>query len=97
MIYAVLRQYRHARASGHPALARFSLDSAFAGMTPSIELTVAEVSRTVVLAARALASRAGLRYQYKLFVPEWWNGRRAGLKIRWGQPREGSSPSSGTK
>ena len=30
-------------------------------------------------------------------VPEWWNGRRAGLKIRWGQPREGSSPSSGTK
>ena len=23
-------------------------------------------------------------------------GRRAGLKIRWGQPREGSSPSSGT-
>jgi hypothetical protein len=29
-------------------------------------------------------------------VPEWWNGRRAGLKIRWGQPREGSSPSSGT-
>jgi hypothetical protein len=29
-------------------------------------------------------------------LPEWRNGRRAGLKIRWPRGREGSSPSSGT-
>ena len=29
-------------------------------------------------------------------VPEWRNGRRYGLKNRWGQPRTGSSPVSGT-
>lgn len=29
-------------------------------------------------------------------VPEWRNGRRAGLKIRFGQPSAGSSPASGT-
>lgn len=28
--------------------------------------------------------------------PEWRNGRRAGLKIRFGQPSAGSSPASGT-
>lgn len=29
-------------------------------------------------------------------MPEWRNGRRFGLKNRWGQPRTGSSPVSGT-
>ncbi len=29
-------------------------------------------------------------------LPEWRNGRRAGLKIRWAQARVGSSPTSGT-
>ena len=29
-------------------------------------------------------------------APEWRNGRRYGLKNRWGQPRTGSSPVSGT-
>jgi hypothetical protein len=29
-------------------------------------------------------------------VPEWRNGRRGGLKIRWSQGRVGSTPSSGT-
>jgi hypothetical protein len=29
-------------------------------------------------------------------MPEWRNGRRAGLKIPWGQLRGGSSPPSGT-
>ncbi len=28
--------------------------------------------------------------------PEWRNGRRGGLKIRWPQGRVGSTPSSGT-
>ena len=28
--------------------------------------------------------------------PEWRNGRRGGLKIRWSQGRVGSTPSSGT-
>ena len=30
-------------------------------------------------------------------VPTWRNGRRAGLKIRWGQPRAGSTPVVGTR
>ena len=30
-------------------------------------------------------------------TPEWRNGRRGGLKIRWSQGRVGSTPSSGTK
>ena len=29
-------------------------------------------------------------------MPEWRNGRRGGLKIRWSQGRVGSTPSSGT-
>jgi hypothetical protein len=29
-------------------------------------------------------------------TPEWRNGRRGGLKIRWSQGRVGSTPSSGT-
>jgi hypothetical protein len=29
-------------------------------------------------------------------VPKWRNGRRAGLKNRWGQPRVGSNPTFGT-
>jgi hypothetical protein len=29
-------------------------------------------------------------------APEWRNGRRGGLKIRWAQAREGSTPFSGT-
>lgn len=29
-------------------------------------------------------------------MPGWRNGRRYGLKIRWAQVREGSSPSPGT-
>ncbi len=28
-------------------------------------------------------------------LPEWRNGRRAGLKIRWGQPRVSSTLTSG--
>ena len=31
-----------------------------------------------------------------LLVPKWRNGRRGGLKNRWGQPRAGSSPAFGT-
>ena len=30
-------------------------------------------------------------------MPKWRNGRRDGLKIRWGQLHEGSTPSFGTK
>ena len=30
-------------------------------------------------------------------MPKWWNGRRAGLKIQYGQPCAGSSPAFGTK
>ena len=30
-------------------------------------------------------------------MPKCWNGRRSGLKIRRGQPHEGSSPSFGTR
>ena len=30
-----------------------------------------------------------------IFMPEWRNGRRNGLKIHRGQPRAGSSPASG--
>ncbi len=29
-------------------------------------------------------------------LPAWWNGRRAGLKIRWVQARVGSTPTAGT-
>src|SRR5438046_1308593 len=29
--------------------------------------------------------------------PKWRNGRRGGLKNRWGQPRAGSNPAFGTK
>ncbi len=29
-------------------------------------------------------------------MPEWRNGRRGGLKILWGQPHVGSTPTSGT-
>src|SRR5512134_622265 len=29
-------------------------------------------------------------------MPGWRNGRRSGLKIRWGKPRAGSSPAPGT-
>jgi hypothetical protein len=29
-------------------------------------------------------------------VPKWRNGRRGGLKHRWGQPRPGSNPGFGT-
>ncbi len=30
------------------------------------------------------------------FMPKWRNGRRDGLKHRWGQPRVGSTPTFGT-
>ena len=33
----------------------------------------------------------------RLSRPKWRNGRRAGLKIRWGNTRVGSSPTFGTK
>lgn len=36
-----------------------------------------------------------MRYHTKA-EPGWRNGRRAGLKNQWGQPREGSIPSPGT-
>ncbi len=43
---------------------------------------------------------AGLRpfspYDKVTSTPEWRNGRRGGLKIRWSQGREGSTPFSGT-
>ena len=29
-------------------------------------------------------------------MPVCWNGRRGGLKIRWGNTRVGSSPTTGT-
>ncbi len=31
------------------------------------------------------------------YEPKWRNGRRAGLKNRWGQPRVGSTPTFGTR
>ena len=35
-------------------------------------------------------------YWLRYHVPVCWNGRRGGLKIRWGNTRVGSSPTTGT-
>ena len=43
----------------------------------------------------ALSAR-GARAMLKVARPEWRNGRRGGLKIRWPQGCVGSTPSSGT-
>ncbi len=51
---------------------------------------------------KAMASMAARLVEYRrswyfyLFLPEWRNGRRGGLKIRCPQGRVGSTPSSGT-
>src|SRR6478735_4003530 len=55
-----------------------------------------------VLDATATCSRRNpqriTRLQRLLSVwPKWRNGRRAGLKIRWGNTRVGSSPTFGIK
>jgi hypothetical protein len=47
------------------------------------------------LTLRALDFRRVMRYHTKA-EPGWRNGRRGGLKNRWLQGREGSSPSLGT-
>ena len=33
--------------------------------------------------------------EINIIMPEWWNGRHDGLKIRWIKFRVGSNPSSG--
>ena len=35
--------------------------------------------------------------EYFFYMPEWWNGRHVGLKIRCLHGRVGSSPTSGIK
>ena len=47
-------------------------------------------------AKRSLDARIVLWKNY-YDMPEWWNGKRNGLKIRRVYALEGSSPSSGTK
>ena len=46
------------------------------------------------MAARLVEYRRS--WYFYLFLPEWRNGRRGGLKIRCPQGRVGSTPSSGT-
>ena len=55
----------------------------------------------IIKAIRRLAKvhkfKAATRIQYhRSMKPKWRNGRRAGLKIRWGNTRVGSSPTFGT-
>ena len=67
------------------------------------EPSVLVATRNLALAGPALGcpDRTGLtaiRVQDILIVdpqPKWRNGRRAGLKIRWGNTRVGSSPTFG--
>ena len=35
-------------------------------------------------------------YSSRCILPPWWNGIHAGLKILWGKPLVGSSPTGGT-
>ena len=50
---------------------------------------------TTQSAQSRLTSRAKATKDFGSRTPVWRNGRRGGFKIRWGQPRGGSSPLAG--
>jgi hypothetical protein len=84
---------------------RFIVDLAPGGPLPTLVTVAMQRSASPIRVVRqtvrcrfdgSTGRGAWSRYHRRGPAPKWRNGRRGGLKHRWGQPRQGSNPCFGT-
>ena len=66
-------------------------------MLKNLCVKIACIQKILKIFRNFVVKSVTLCYYHWVIAPEWWNGRRDGLKIRCWQQRAGSSPASGTK